>query len=160
MADISRLAELEYEWMQECETRIRENGEPLSDERQQLAETVGVQHAENVRVLHVETLPLPENETLKQFYLENNIHSATSNGRTRGYGIFIKNGPFQDDNRLYAHELVHVAQIERLGRKRFIKTYFQQVLDYGYTEAPLEVAAREKGGYIPLEEAREAGLIN
>jgi len=45
------------------------------------------------------------------------------------------------------HELVHVAQYERLGGIRpFMKRYLAECLMEGYLSAPLEVEARAKSG--------------
>lgn len=49
-----------------------------------------------------------------------------------------------DDADLIAHELVHVEQIERMGRVRFLATYLWYQVRYGYALNPLEQEARQK----------------
>lgn len=48
----------------------------------------------------------------------------------------------QADSALLAHELVHVEQIRRMGRVKFLVTYLWYQLVYGYQENPLEIEAR------------------
>ena len=43
--------------------------------------------------------------------------------------------------RLHFHELVHVAQWEKLGAIRFIERYIREILRYGYNQSPLEIMA-------------------
>jgi len=63
-------------------------------------------------------------------------------GLTLGYGIFIVSG--HDTVRLLSHEFRHVYQYETLGSiEKFLPVYLQQIVDFGYADAPLEVDARE-----------------
>ena len=50
----------------------------------------------------------------------------------------------QDDVDLIAHELVHVEQIRRMGRVKFLVTYLWYQLKYGYRDNPLEIEARKE----------------
>jgi hypothetical protein len=43
-----------------------------------------------------------------------------------------------------AHEFVHVAQYERLGREGFLQEYVQQIAAHGYLDAPFELEAEAK----------------
>jgi len=45
------------------------------------------------------------------------------------------------NTRLHFHELVHVAQWEKLGPASFISRYIHEILSYGYRQAPLEEMA-------------------
>lgn len=47
------------------------------------------------------------------------------------------------DKGLRAHELAHIAQINRLGPVRFSITYLWQLFRYGYERMPLELEANE-----------------
>jgi hypothetical protein len=40
-----------------------------------------------------------------------------------------------------AHEFVHVAQYERLGREGFLQEYMQQIATHGYLNSPFEKEA-------------------
>jgi hypothetical protein len=62
-------------------------------------------------------------------------------GRAAGHGIELK-PRFAHSRRLFAHELTHVAQYERLGKAALLRDYMTQMLMVGYDRAPLEVEAR------------------
>lgn len=47
----------------------------------------------------------------------------------------------QDCKGLHFHELVHVVQWKQLGAPCFIQRYMQELLKYGYRDAPLEKMA-------------------
>lgn len=49
-----------------------------------------------------------------------------------------------DNLRLLAHEFVHVAHYERLGREGFLQEYIQQIAANGYLNAPFEQEAEAK----------------
>lgn len=49
----------------------------------------------------------------------------------------------EPSSRLRRHEMVHVAQVERLGWFRFYALYLWYLAIYGYWNNPLEVEARE-----------------
>ncbi len=62
-------------------------------------------------------------------------------------GITYKNCYFvkseQEDNLfLHFHEIVHVGQWEILGAEKFIKMYMDELIKYGYDDAPLEQIAK------------------
>ena len=48
------------------------------------------------------------------------------------------------DAALLAHELVHVDQIRRMGRVRFLLTYLWYQARHGYQNNPLEIEARKE----------------
>ena len=50
------------------------------------------------------------------------------------------------DDRLAAHEAVHLDQIDRMGGARWAVTYLWYLLRYGYKNNPLEIEARERSG--------------
>jgi hypothetical protein len=53
-----------------------------------------------------------------------------------------------------AHEFVHVAQYERLGREGFLQEYIQQIATHGYLNAPFELEAEAKA----IKAYRDAGV--
>ena len=62
-------------------------------------------------------------------------------GRTQGYAILLK-PEFANSRRLISHELVHVAQYERLGGiAPYARQYLVEMLALGYSRAPLEQEA-------------------
>ena len=60
-----------------------------------------------------------------------------------GYGVIVRRD-CANNLRLLAHEFVHVAQYERLGREGFLQEYIQQIAAYGYLNAPFEQEAEAK----------------
>ena len=69
--------------------------------------------------------------------------SAGYDGLTAGYGVIVRLD-CTDNLRLLAHEFVHVAQYERLGKVGFLQEYIQQIAAHGYRHAPFELEAEAK----------------
>lgn len=51
------------------------------------------------------------------------------------------------DQGLINHEMVHVEQINRMGKIKFTITYLWYLIVHGYKNHPLEIEAREKSNY-------------
>ena len=64
-------------------------------------------------------------------------------GLTAGHGVIVRLD-CANNLRLLAHEFVHVAQYERLGREGFLQEYIQQIAAHGYPDAPFEQEAEAK----------------
>jgi hypothetical protein len=79
--------------------------------------------------------------------------SADTGGLTAVYGVIVHRD-CANNLRLLAHEFVHVAQYERLGREGFLQEYIQQIAAYGYQKAPFELEAEAKS----IKACRDAGL--
>lgn len=62
-------------------------------------------------------------------------------GMALGYGIYLQRA-YAGDRALLLHELAHVAQYERLGRRRFLRRYLRECLTHGYPFSELEAEAR------------------
>lgn len=87
----------------------------------------------------VDQLPKPAFPELRQMGLGDFIDMDIT-------GITYKNTYYILPNainniRLHFHELVHVAQWEKLGPSSFIERYIHEILGYGYNQAPLEKMA-------------------
>jgi hypothetical protein len=116
-------------------------GVALPEAKLDVARRVGVQRPELIRVKLVDRLPLPEEPMLRQAAIEIGLLGPNMIGLTLGYSIFLVNG--HDDMCLISHECRHVYQFEKLGSiELFLPVYLQQILDFGYERAPLEVDAR------------------
>ena len=62
-------------------------------------------------------------------------------GLTLGHAVFIRRS-HAGKRRLLRHELRHVAQNEAAGSiDAFLEQYLEQVVRYGYADAPLEIDA-------------------
>jgi hypothetical protein len=79
--------------------------------------------------------------------------NADTGGLTAGYGVIVRLDCAKN-LRLLAHESVHVAQYERLGRERFLQEYIQQIAAHGYLNAPFEQEAEAKA----IKACRDAGV--
>ena len=129
-------------WAEKQSEIILKSGEELSDVETDMAKKVGVTHPEIVRIYEVPTLPLPEDLQLRQAALAVGMFSPTMTGLTLGYGIYLVQG--HRNNRLVSHELRHVAQYEEAGSiPEFLSEYLRQLMSVGYTQAQLEIDARE-----------------
>ena len=69
------------------------------------------------------------------------------------YGVIVRRD-CTNSLRLLAHEFVHVAQYERLGREGFLQEYIQQIAVHGYLKAPFELDAETKA----TKACRDAGV--
>ena len=134
---IESLLPLVLEWYTRIERQWLPRGRALNAVEQQRARELGVQAPQQVRVLVLQTFPLPENETVRQEAIKQGFGSPAEAGRTHGYLIMLK-PEHQDDSVILSHELVHVAQHDRLGREAFLRQYLTELLTVGYAHSPLE----------------------
>lgn len=114
-------------WVRRCQAEILRNGVALNREQLKLAETVGVQSAERVRVTTAISVPLPLPRVACGVAQRAGWISPHIAGMTLGYGIVLR-GDCSADGRLLAHELAHVAQYERLGLLGFLRQYLRECL--------------------------------
>ena len=116
-------------------------GMPLPEDFVNVARRVGVRRPELIRAKLVDQLPLPEEPLLREAALQTGLLGPGMVGLTLGYSIFIVCG--HDTVRLISHECRHVYQYEMLGSiDKFLPVYLQQIVEFGYASAPLEVDAR------------------
>jgi hypothetical protein len=128
-------------WAEAMAADIGCRGVPLSVGSATMARRVGVFHPDRVRILEVDTIPVPEEPNLRALAVQTGLLGPRSIGLTVGHGIFIHKD--HKSSRLVTHELRHVHQYETAGSiAAFLPVYLQQILDYGYAHAPLEMDAR------------------
>jgi hypothetical protein len=128
------------DWISYLEKQGQESGRALTSMEINLAQTVGVAHPEEVRILSVPRVPLPPHPRVKQLARVVGLLNADTAGLTAGYGVIVRRD-CANNLRLLAHEFVHVAQYERLGREGFLQEYIQQIATHGYLNAPFEQEA-------------------
>jgi hypothetical protein len=75
--------------------------------------------------------------------MKRSLVTADTGGLTAGYGVIVHLDCTRN-LRLVAHEFVHAAQYERLGREGFLREYIQQIAAHGYLNAPFELDAEAK----------------
>lgn len=138
---VTGIAPATARWAQEQERRILAEGRPLEAEALAFARELEIEDPEGIRVLEVDLVPMPVPQPVVKLAEKCGLPVIHPAGMTLGRGIYILPG-FQ---RVVPHELVHVAQYQRLGGiEPFMRLYIQECLVHGYFGAPLEVEARER----------------
>jgi hypothetical protein len=128
-------------WARTQARRILTQGVGLNERGIEIARRAGVQHPEQVRLLFVAAIPLPEEADLRQAAQNFGLITEETAGLTLGHGIFALER-CRNDQKLVAHELKHVAQSESCGGfDGFLQKYLSEVNEYGYPEAPMEQEA-------------------
>ena len=105
------------DWISYLEKQAQESGRALAPIEFNLAQHVGVAHLEEVRILSVPRIPLPSHPRVKQLAKQVGLLNADTGGLTAVYGVIVRQD-CANNLRLLAHEFVHVAQYERLGRDK------------------------------------------
>ena len=141
MGRFGELLPLAARWATGEQERILRDGIPLDDSSLRDARALGVRLPERVRWLEVKSIPRPLDEILKAACDAIDFLGPETQGLTLGHGIFIR-ADRTNDRDLMAHELVHVAQYERMGGVQpFLQQYLMECLTVGYSESPLEQEA-------------------
>lgn len=141
-ATLPLLVLLAVRWANKHNNKIQQEGESLTSKEKQLAQKVGVVDVEKVRLLVVPKIPTPQHPVLTRASKAIGFMSSSPAGLTLGHSIYICEN-FRSE-RLLSHELRHVQQYEHYGSiKQFLREYLSQIFEYGYTNAPLEVDARQ-----------------
>lgn len=129
-------------WINGMEAQCLTCGRWLSPDQKLMARTVGVKDINRVRLLVVKNIPLPISWWLRVSGTLTRLFSRELAALTAGYGIWVRSDSISDE--LIMHELVHVAQYERLGGiDKFLERYLDELIEHGYADMPLEVEARE-----------------
>jgi hypothetical protein len=128
-------------WAEQRASEILAAGEQLTEQGLTLARRVGVVNPEKIRLLFVTQLPLPTDPMLREAALQTGLLGPNMIGLTLGHGIYICNG--HNSPRLFLHECRHVHQYEQAGSiAAYLPQYLQQIVQFGYANAPYEVDAR------------------
>lgn len=139
-AKLDRFYPLTLAWYEEVEGQLLPQGRMLSSQETALAQRLGVKFPEKVRIVVLEKFPAPSNHELAVEAEKFGIGSALEGGRAMGYAIMLKPN-LADNPTVIAHELVHVAQHDRLGREAFLRRYLVELEMMGYARSPLELEA-------------------
>jgi hypothetical protein len=90
--------------------------------------------------MEIDPIPLPFPRPLVKLAGRWGLPLFEPAGMALGKGIYLLAGR----SRVLRHELVHVAQYQRLGGiEPFMRRYLTECLVHGYRDAPLEIEARE-----------------
>jgi hypothetical protein len=116
-------------------------GRTLEPWEEAIARKVGVTHSDQIRLITVRDLPFPKLPGLRRLAGRHGMSRDGGRGLTLGHGIFIKEGCYSV--RLLSHECRHVYQYEQAGSiGKLLTRYLEEVLEHGYSNAPLEHDAR------------------
>jgi hypothetical protein len=138
---LQTLLPMAIKWAEEHSEKIQNEGIPLTPEQIELAKQVGVTYPENVKILEVAKIPIPENEMLSEAAEQIGFLGENMTGLTLGHSIYICNG--QNTTRILSHELRHVYQYEAFGSiPEFLVEYLKQIVLVGYENSLLEQDAR------------------
>lgn len=139
--EFNQLLPLAIEWAVSQENYIIKNGIALNAVQITDARLIHVINPEKVRLLKVDEIPLPDNQSLRTVAQKTGLVTRNTIGQTLQYGIFIRSD-FWGNRKIIIHELVHVSQYERLGGiEKFLKKYLQECITIGYPQAPMEQEA-------------------
>ncbi|MFQ5962449.1 MAG: hypothetical protein ACE5MG_13750 [Candidatus Methylomirabilales bacterium] len=128
-------------WAEGQAAEVARSGRAVDERELELARGVGVAQPEWIRIALVDGLPMPEDPALQAAALQTGLLGPGMVGLTLGYSVFICRG--YDTVRLLSHEFRHVYQYEQAGSiAAFLPGYLQQIVAFGYTDAPLELDAR------------------
>lgn len=146
-AMVSVLLPLAARWVRRQEARLLVEGVPLNERQMEIARAVGVREPQRVRARRVLRVPsvLPAGWGWLQPLARRLLREVT--GMACGHGVYIRSDVWHDA-RLWAHELTHVAQYERLAIRGFVREYLLQCLRAGYDASPLEREARQRAGAL------------
>jgi hypothetical protein len=143
VAKFDLIVQLMVNWSEQWETHILKHGVPLDSEAMQDATCIGIAEPERVRVLEVPNVPMPPQQILYSTLVKSGVFSLDVNGLTLEYGIFLKTGALPLQYWL-THELVHVAQYERMGGLLpCLRQYLRECLTIGYEASSLEQEAHQ-----------------
>jgi len=132
---------LAVKWVEDGQRFIFEHGRSLSAAEKNDARLAGVRYPEQIRLLYVPHIPLPDDRVLKNTNDIVQLVTPQTAGLTLRYGIFVRRD-CQGDRRLLVHEFVHASQYERLGSAEcFLRQYLDECIRFGYLAAPMEQEA-------------------
>lgn len=130
-------------WFKTTEHSLFHQGRVLTRKEKQRAYELGVTNPDNIRVVVLNEFPMPINETLLKKAKSYGLGSQFEGARTMGNIILIK-PIYKNDSTILSHELVHVSQMDKMGRKKFLKQYILEMEILGYSRSDLESEAYEK----------------
>jgi len=119
----------------------QENIKHLSDCMKDKASLLGVQSPETVEVVVTQDLPVPEKENeLYEVYLKVVGDPKDAGAITYGHRIYVK-PLFSNSYSIILHELVHVMQYQKYGKKYFLRQYMIASQLVQYHKIPFEAEA-------------------
>ena len=129
------------EWARSVSDQVASTGLVLNDAGLSLARSVGVEHPDRIRLAMVIALPVDDDPLLQQAAAYTGVLGPNSVGITLGYSVIVRHG--YQSPRLLSHEFRQVQQYEKGGSiESMVPVYLNQIVEFGYDNAPMEVDAR------------------
>ena len=125
---IDALILVAMKWYEDIERSLYQKGRELTKAEKEQAIELGVNHPDRIRVVILEKFPKPNDQTSNNHF---------EGARAMGNIILIK-PKHKDNSIILCHELVHIAQIDRMGLKQFLKRYALEREILGYSRSLLE----------------------
>jgi hypothetical protein len=137
------LLPIAIQWAEEKYEILMKRGIKLSPLAMQDARLAGIRYPERVRVIYIHQIPRPSMGLLKLANDMMHLVTDQSTGLPISYGIYLRED-CREDRAALLHEMIHVAQYEKLGGiTPFFTQYLSECLHHGYAGAPLEKEAVE-----------------
>ena len=127
-------------WLNETAATMLLNARPLSPDEIVMAIDAGVTKPGEVRVALVDEMALPQDEPLHTLALQLGFANKALAGGAIGNLVWL-NRKHSMNIALLAHELMHVAQQERVGQVHFLRRYFSELALVGYKRSAIEAEA-------------------
>jgi len=116
-------------------------GRAITTEEAVIAFDAGVVHPSAMRVIECDSVPLPDNWLLLQAGKLTGLYSQELAGMTIGDCVYVNRKYISDG--LLGHEFTHVAQYQKAASmEAFLSRYINEMIEYGYSQAPMEIEAR------------------
>ena len=128
LKEIDVILPIALQWYEKVEKSLYDKGRSLSTAEKKQAFSLGVKNPNNIRVVVLEKFPEPNNQTVN-----NHVEGA----RAMGNIIMIK-PQHKNNSVILCHELVHIAQVDRLGLKQFLTRLAVEKKILGYSKSMLE----------------------
>jgi hypothetical protein len=130
-------------WYNQVEAELLPQGRPLTPRETEFAIRAGIKDPNRVRIVVLDNFPLPADLALRTELERFGMGRKTAGGRTHGYVIMLKSWT-AENNTVISHELVHIAQQDRLGRESFVRRYLIELEMLEYARSPLKLEAYAK----------------
>ncbi|MEK7700846.1 MAG: hypothetical protein AAB418_02460 [candidate division NC10 bacterium] len=140
-AALPHLLPMAIAWAEAEAIRGAAVGRELTERERDFARKVGVTHPERIRVITVETLPMPADPPLRAAAAQTGFLNPRMVGLTLGHSVFICRG--HETPQLLSHEFRHVYQYQQAGSiAGFLPGYLLQIVEHGYVATTFEIDAK------------------
>ncbi len=116
-------------WYGDVAQSLSHKGRELTQAEKKQAKQLGVKNPDSVRVVILDKFPEPN---------KNEVNNSHAEGARAMGNIIMLKPHLKDNSTVLCHELVHIAQKDRLGLKGFLKQLALELKVLGYSKSSLE----------------------